>query len=172
LEVTYGVTSKVYDDCHVLIWDFDEAVLDHVVKILREIQEKHNLPTIYVLETSPHRFSALCLSYHLWEEAFLIVAWTNFVDENFLKMSLKQGYFTLRVGPKGGHTPILERVLKSAKEEALGSSVVRSTVEIDDLKTWYFYEPTQWPYRGIQQLVTDENMLRDMQLELKLILER
>ncbi|RLE67073.1 MAG: hypothetical protein DRJ38_00435 [Thermoprotei archaeon] len=150
MELTYGVSSEVDGDKHILIWDFDEQKLTNISNELQKVSEAYKLSNIYVLETSPDRYAAICFSAFDWPTALLIVARTKYVDENFLKLSIRQRFFTLRVGPKGGFRPRCVLVISSDVAET----------PLNDLQTWYVYVTgRKEAYRPLQDCIADQHLV-------------
>jgi hypothetical protein len=127
-----GVNSCLPDGKHIIMWDFDEEPLPAITWVLKKQQEKHRLPTIYVLNTGlPKHYIAYCFKKCTFQYAVAIVASTPFVDWNFFKWGVFRGRFTLRVGPKCGRIPKLVAVLKSREYE---------DAKVPELQSWVKYE--------------------------------
>ena len=93
-----GVTSKLRDGRHILMWDFDNQLAAEVQFNLLNIQLKHSLSHIYILQSSPgDNYIAYCFNAYPFKEAFSIVGNTPGVDFNFLRFSMMREYFTLRI---------------------------------------------------------------------------
>ena len=137
MEITYGVCSVVEGNKHVTIWDFDAIPKDEVQFVfnkLQEIQVEYGLPTIYVFKSSETEGSvhltALSLTKRDFRTVFTIAARTPRVDPDFLLLSARNGYFTLRIGPKRCQAIKLVKVLESNfPDEA----------SIDNLNLWVIY---------------------------------
>jgi len=129
---TLGFNSKLDDGTHILMWDFDNIDLASVRNILRQVQYRYFLPTIYICKTSENSYYAFCLKRYDFKEAFRIVASTPKVDFNFLKYSLLREYFTLRIVEKEKKpAPILVEKLESKISE---------DVKIEEIKSYSLYE--------------------------------
>jgi hypothetical protein len=93
-----GVTSKLRDGRHILMWDFDNEQPYTIKLNLLNIQLKHGLSHIYILQSSPgDNYIAYCFNAYTFQEAFKIVNSTPGVDFNFLRFSMMREYFTLRI---------------------------------------------------------------------------
>jgi hypothetical protein len=127
-----GVNSTLPDCNHILMWDFDDVLLDNIEIILTNIQKRHKLPNIYILNSGkPLHYIAYCFARVPWRKAFGIIASTPFVDWNFIKYAAVRGHFTLRVSPKNGRKPRLVSILKSKHPES---------AQIRELRNWVKYE--------------------------------
>ena len=127
-----GVNSNLPNGNHILMWDLDETNITTVTKELRRIQNKHSLPTIYILQTKPKQnYIAYCFKICTWRKTVEIIAATKGVDWNFFKYGVYRGKFTLRVGPKSGRWPKLITYL-------LGKRKANTLPE--ELKSWIKYE--------------------------------
>jgi len=132
VEPVIGVTSACEDGRHILMWDFDNKPYHKVYDALREVQSREELPDVYVCESSPGCYIAFCFRKLRFYEAVRIVASTKGVDECFLTLSVRRGYFTLRLGPKGTKlVPLPKAVLRSNRPSDAG---------VDDLKAFVLYE--------------------------------
>lgn len=124
-----GVNSELKDGYHFLMWDFDDLDEFWVYEDLWEIQEKHNLPTIYVLNTGlPNYWHAYCFHRCDWLEARAIIAGTRGVDRVFLTLGIMRGYFTLRISDKRGREFKRVFTIKSDLPETVQPEEVSSFV--------------------------------------------
>jgi len=127
-----GVNSLMRNGNHILMWDFDQSLLEDATRWLEYSQEKHHLPNIYLLRSSnPNNYIAYCLCACDWWDAKRIIADTYGVDEQFFKYGVYRDYFTLRVSAKEGQRPTLVAILPSKVPE---------TANIHDLDSWVVYE--------------------------------
>jgi len=94
-EVT-GVNSKIDENTHGLMWDFDDVPLHVVIESLEFVQNAFNLPPIIILQTKELGYHAYCFRASTFIEARGIIAFTPNVDKNFLAIGIGRGYFTLR----------------------------------------------------------------------------
>jgi hypothetical protein len=110
------------------MWDFDDYPLILVETALKYVQNKFELPNIYILNTgkSDH-FIAYCFEKMAWILSVEIVASTSLVDKNFFKYGVYRERWTLRVSPKEGRKPKLVKVLRSEYPE---------TASIGELNSW------------------------------------
>jgi hypothetical protein len=132
IESTIGLNSILKDGNHVLMWDFDGYEhLDVLYNDLAYLQVNHELPDIYVFESSPKHYLALCLHRTRWIYALHILTELVCVDHAWIKACVTRGYFTIRIGTKHGHEPKPIRVLLSH---------VKETVRIEELENYDRYE--------------------------------
>lgn len=127
-----GVNSRLSDDRHIIMWDFDDVTLYQVVTALKYAQHYHTLSTIYVLETKAGtNFIAYCFKAKTFREVCYVIVDTPLVDWNFFKYGVYRGRFTLRVTAKEGRVPKLVRVLESDN---------KPDVDVKDLTSWVRYQ--------------------------------
>lgn len=104
-----GVNSKLADDTHVLMWDFDAIPWYLQVKrSLQRIAMVHQTANIYVLRSSTYGYHAYCFQRHSWPKTLQILADTSYLDPVYFKIGVIRGYFTLRIEDKkrGKLTPV------------------------------------------------------------------
>ena len=109
-----GVCSDVGDGKHILMWDFDNVPGGDVVYALSEVQEKHRLSSIYLINTGlPRYYHAYCFTAREWPQVLYILADTKFLDQIYFKIGVVRGFFTLRYSKKEGRQFRQETVLTS-----------------------------------------------------------
>ena len=114
LTAVTGVNSKLPNDLHFLMWDFDGETKRAVHDSLKRVQLRRKLPPIYVLGTGrPDSFHAYCFKAHSWRDTFNIIWETAKVDPTYVKMGFVRGYFTLRFSEKSGRDISFDSMLKS-----------------------------------------------------------
>jgi len=97
IEVVQGVNSKIDDDTHFLMWDFDDIPLPIVEVSLLHIQKNFHLPAIQILSTGKKDgYHAYCFKACSFLLARTIMAATANVDLKFVALGFMRGYFTLR----------------------------------------------------------------------------
>ena len=127
-----GVNSELTDGNHILMWDFDDIPLTHVIGALREVQTRYFLPDIVILETKErHNYCAWCFTCLPWRRAIEIVAATRGVDWNFFRYSVWRYHFTLRTTPKDG---------RDSKRVVTLPGYEPDSATVDDLRYWVEYE--------------------------------
>jgi len=147
VDLTYGVCSKVGDDKHILMWDFDDISYEECEQILSDVQERLSLPNIYILKTSERHFVALSFYPYHFKAAWRIIATTPRVDSDFLRVAAANGYFTIRIGPKNGRGVQLESVLLSDKPE----------LSIHQLRSWVVYVPSKY-YESLDVAIPESSV--------------
>jgi hypothetical protein len=110
-----GICSRLKDsDKHILMWDFDDTMLDHVEQALRQVQRLYALPNIYIVNTGIEGYyHAYCFQAHTWHETIAILSQTPHLDEVYFKIGVVRGYFTLRVSAKKDRQFKLVKTLES-----------------------------------------------------------
>lgn len=127
-----GVNSKLDNDEHIIMWDFDASKYVNVRNELLRVQRLYQLPNIYISETSKDTgFHAWCFKRVSWRKLVEILAFTRGVDWNYFKYGVYRLHFTLRVSSKCGRKIKPKKVLLSGVPE---------DVTIHDLKSWVNYE--------------------------------
>jgi len=127
-----GFNSLLTDGNHILMWDFDDTVLEDVKLALFTTQLKYKLPRIAILETRKEKnFIAYCFKRFAWREAVSVIGGTRGIDWNFFKYGVYRDKFTLRVTDKGYGKPHCVSVLQSNISE---------DVILLDLAVWTNYE--------------------------------
>ncbi len=131
-----GVNSELEDGNHILMWDFDDVLLDNVKDALRIVQSRYCLSDIHILRTKePDNYIAYCFSSQTWRDACEIAACTPFVDWQFFRFGVYRGHFTLRVTPKNERQIKLVTRLEGHSQPDCKPS---------DLKSWVRYETLNW----------------------------
>ena len=88
-------------DKHALFWDFDDAGnLESVCNDLLYVQEKYQLPSIYIVESSEGKYHAYCFTARPFKETIHIISDSKLVDEMFLRLGCARGYWTLRINKR------------------------------------------------------------------------
>lgn len=96
-----GICSGLADGNHFLLWDFDNADLNTVIRNLKGMQVAFSLPAIHIVRTSDERhYHAYCFHRVRWPKAVYIAMETRGVDDGFVRMGVVRGYFTLRITSK------------------------------------------------------------------------
>lgn len=127
-----GFNSLLIDGNHILMFDFDDTTLEKVEAALKKVQDKYNLPTIYILETKRDtNFIAYCFKRTKWKQVVTIISEVEGIDWNFFKYGVYRDKFTLRVTDKGHGLPhLVKRLISYFPEDA----------KVEDLATWVNYE--------------------------------
>jgi len=109
-----GVNSKVDDDLHICMWDFDNQPLESIIDALLLVQHHYCLPRIFILRTNEKsNYQAFSLTRRPFKAVVVIIIETFLVDWNFWKLGVLRGFFTLRTSPKFNCKPKLVKVLQS-----------------------------------------------------------
>jgi hypothetical protein len=110
------------------MWDFDNTPLSLIKVDLTSLQQQHNLPNIYILNTGkPNHYIAYCFKRCQWWNAKRIIAQSLFTCEDYFKWGIFRKRFTLRVTPKEGRKPKLVALLYSKTKE---------DVKVSELTSW------------------------------------
>jgi len=100
-----GVTSKVGEDKHIILWDLENCSLEQAKQVLAEVQAKYRLGDIWITSDAEGSFRAWCFSVRSWKEYLKILLDTPFLDYNFFFWTVKRGSATLRTSNKEGRPP-------------------------------------------------------------------
>lgn len=95
-----GVSSKLPDGRHILMWDFDGISRQEVMTSLLLVQSYYRLPEIRVVETRDSHFHGFCFEPYHFDQAMVILHTTPGIDETYWKMGVLRGYWTLRFYPR------------------------------------------------------------------------
>ena len=114
-----GVASKIFkeEDKHILLWDFDNIKLNielaDIMATLINMQTQYNLPTIYVVSSSPTNYHAYCFTARSFREVIHIISATPQIDVRYLRLGMIRGYYTLRISPRKNDNFQLIEILES-----------------------------------------------------------
>jgi len=100
-----GVTSKISQNEHIVLWDLEGCSLNEARKTLAEIQFRHKLGDIFVVSDAEKSFRAWCFSIRSWKEYLRILLETQHLDYNFFYWTVRRGSATLRISNKKGRPP-------------------------------------------------------------------
>ncbi len=132
VEDIVGINSKIGDDNHILMWDFDNVNFVSIKDIMRTLQHVYQLPNIYIVRTKEvGSYHAYCLRKTSFQRACEILSSTFSLDMTYYRLGVTRGYWTLRISPKSGRDITLVDVLKSDVPE---------DVTVKDLKSFVVYE--------------------------------
>lgn len=135
-----GINSTLPDGKHILMWDFDNSILETATSALRLIQLIYDLPNIYILNSGkPNRYIAYCFVRMTIQQVAEILSATPFICWGFLKWGIIRNRWTLRVTPKCGRVIRLVGILPSTRPE-------EATPQ--ELKGWVQYETLADSFRG------------------------
>ena len=127
-----GVNSECKDGNHILMWDFDDVLLDDVIHVLTEVAHRHGLSDIHIFNTgAKEHYNAFCFTKMPWLKALSIVANTAFIDPTYISMSAFRERFTLRISDKEG---------RQLTKVATIRTPVKPTATVRDLKSFVKYE--------------------------------
>lgn len=90
------ISSKTQDDNHILIWDFDNIELYHILKSLSKTQGFNGLGIIYIFKTN-NGYNAICLDKLPIEEAYNIKLYTRWSDYWHTNIGYKQGNWSWKI---------------------------------------------------------------------------
>ena len=112
---TQGVKSRIGEDAHILMWDFDGSERLVVLSALKHVQRMYELPDIHVMESRPGGGSlhAYCFKRLPWQKTCEIIAATEGVDMGYFRWGVIRKEWTLRITEKDGHVPTPLTVLTS-----------------------------------------------------------
>lgn len=134
IEDVVGVNSKVGEDEHILMWDFDNTSIERVKETLGILQMLYNLPNIYILQTKETRsYHAYCLHKTSFQDACWTLSSTSGIDMTYYRLGVTRGYWTLRISPKSGRDIVPMDVLKSNVPEDVSCEGIKSFVIYETL---------------------------------------
>lgn len=98
-----GVSSLLPSGDHILMWDFDDSWDSTLYSTLGAIQKRFALPRIDILATGKQgHYHAYCFYSTAWPDALRILASTKGLDQQFFRLGVLRGYWTLRIVEKNG----------------------------------------------------------------------
>ena len=94
---TLGLNSNTEDNKHIIMLDFDIDDISTVKDEIKNAIEKFKLSSFYIIK-STHGFNAFCLDKVNLNCLFLILNDFENIDKDFIFMTGKRGYATIRIG--------------------------------------------------------------------------
>jgi len=95
-----GISSKVGNNKHIILWDLDECTLKQAEDTLRDVQQEYNLSHIYIISDKVGSYRALCFSIVDFNTLMKIIISANYVDEYFISYTARRMKATLRLTKK------------------------------------------------------------------------
>lgn len=92
-----GVNSKTTDEKHILMLDYDNIEYHNMIDELRKMQDKYKLGDFLIFK-STNGCNAICLDKFNIDELTNILKGFELVDEKYIEIGLKRGYFVTRMG--------------------------------------------------------------------------
>jgi len=100
-----GVTSKVGEDQHIILWDLEKCTLEQAKETLSDVQYKYHLSDIWITSDAEGSYRAWCFSRRFFKEYLKILLETEHLDWNFFWWTVRRGQATLRTSNKQGRPP-------------------------------------------------------------------
>ncbi|MEM2704079.1 MAG: hypothetical protein QXR45_13065 [Candidatus Bathyarchaeia archaeon] len=100
-----GITSKVGEDQHIILWDLEKCTLEQAKETLAEVQYKYRLGDIWITSDAEGSYRGWCFSRRPFKEYLKILLDTKYLDWNFFYWTVKRGQATLRTSNKQGRPP-------------------------------------------------------------------
>jgi hypothetical protein len=97
-----GVTSKVGEDEHIIMWDLEKCTLEQAKETLADVQYKYHLGDIYITSDAEGSYRGWCFSRRKFKEYLKILLDTEHLDWNFFWWTVRRGQATLRTSNKQG----------------------------------------------------------------------
>lgn len=95
-KVCFGITSRCFDNKHILFFDYDIKNINVVSAELEYLQKLFGLSYIYIISTD-NGFNAFCLDKFSFNDIIVIYSRCEVICQDFVKYCIKRGYFTLRM---------------------------------------------------------------------------
>lgn len=124
-----GICSQKFDEQnkHMLLWDFDDVGINDIINSLISIQWAFLLPDIYVIESSKNHYHAYCFAKRTLKEAINILSLTSYVCEDYLRLGMIRGYYTLRISLRQGEQfKLVKKLLSKYPDEILPDEITLS----------------------------------------------
>lgn len=100
-----GITSKVGEDQHIILWDLENCTLEQAKQTLAEVQYKYRLGDIYITSDLQGSYRGWCFSRRPFKQYLKILLDTQYLDWNFFYWTVRRGQSTLRTSSKQGREP-------------------------------------------------------------------
>jgi len=100
-----GITSRVGENEHIILWDLEGCSLEEAEETLSEVQFRHKLGNIFITCDAEGSYRAWCFSKRTWNEYLRILLETEHLDYNFFHWTVRRGASTLRISNKAGRQP-------------------------------------------------------------------
>jgi len=100
-----GITSKVGEDEHIILWDLENCTLEQAIETLDDVQYEYRLGDIYIVSDAEGSYRGWCFSRRTWKEYLIILLKTKHLDYNFWYWTVRRGKATLRISNKKGRQP-------------------------------------------------------------------
>lgn len=97
-----GITSKIQDNEHLVMWDLDRCTLEQAEETLQYVQRKYQLSTIFIYSDKPTSYRAICFTRVDFKTLLRIILDTCYVDYDFFHWTVYRGKATLRLSGKQG----------------------------------------------------------------------
>jgi hypothetical protein len=121
-----GVTSKVGEDQHLVLWDLEKCTLEQAKETLANVQYKYRLGDIFIVSDAEGSYRAWCFSRRSFKEYLKILLDTEHLDWNFFYWTVRRGQATLRTSNKQGRPPQqLVAFLRGYEETQIPAKMVR-----------------------------------------------
>lgn len=100
-----GVTSKVGEDEHIILWDLENCTLEQAIETLTDVQYKYRLGDIWITSDAEGSYRGWCFSRRSFKEYLKILLDTEYLDWNFFWWTVRRGQATLRTSNKLNRPP-------------------------------------------------------------------
>lgn len=122
-----GVNSKLADDMHFLMWDFDNVDYLKMRLELFRILLEYNLSDIYIMQSSKAgNYHAYCFTRVSWGGLVGLLLNTSQIDQQFVKLGVMRGYMTLRFTDKHDSTIIHNYTIPGTCEPDVGIDEIKN----------------------------------------------
>lgn len=100
-----GITSKVGNDEHIILWDLEKCTLEQAIETLSDVQYRYRLGNIFITSDVEGSYRGWCFSRRTFKEYLKILLDTEHLDWNFFWWTVRRGQATLRTSNKQGRPP-------------------------------------------------------------------
>lgn len=98
-----GIRSDCGNGLHVLFLDFDSTTLPSLSRKVRKLQRERDLGTCYVFRSSKNNYHAVFLT--MLTPGEIVDIQLKLKMKNYLIVSLRKGFWVLRISEKAGKPP-------------------------------------------------------------------
>ena len=88
------------------------------------LQWRYALPDIYIVQSSNEHYHAYCFACRELKEVINILSSTQYICEDFLRLGMIRGYYTLRISQRNTEVFTIVKVLQSEYPDEMFPSEV------------------------------------------------
>lgn len=129
-KICFGITNICEDGFFVPFFDYDNIEYKYVFTELFKIQRDFKLSDIYIIKSN-NGFNAICLDKLAFNELELLYSECVNMCNDYVKLGLKRGFLTLRIGKDKKLFTVIDSIFKNgytkSKPHAIALSLFYDT---------------------------------------------